>query len=190
MKSVNAKGNQSWIFIGRTDAKAQALILWPPDAKNWLIGKDPAAGKDWRQKGMTKEAMGGWHHQFDGHEFGQVLGVSDGQGNPVCYSPWGCKESDTTGPLNWTESHYIIFSCLLSLQDHRRMMSVSFSDTHLANTWPGFPITQQILPSLLVSIILCTRRACLYPLHLSPSGSSMGNIPYLNFSLENHFKIF
>ena len=71
IKAVNAKGNQSWIFIGRTDAEAETQILWPPDAMNWLIGKDPDAGKDWRpeEKGTTEDEMTGWHHQFDGHEF-------------------------------------------------------------------------------------------------------------------------
>ena len=71
LKPVNSKGDQSWIFIGRTDAEAEAPVLWPPDAKNWLIGKDPDAGKDWRQeeKGVTEDEMVGWHHQLDGHEF-------------------------------------------------------------------------------------------------------------------------
>ena len=79
VKPVNPKGNQSWIFIGRTDAEAKALILWPPYAKNWLIGKDPDAGKDWRQeeRGVTEDEMIGWHHQLDGHEFEQAQGVGD-----------------------------------------------------------------------------------------------------------------
>ena len=83
IKSVNPKGNQSWIFIGRTDTEAEAPIHWPPEAKNWLIGKDPDAGKDWRQeeKGMTEDEMIGWHHQLYGHEFEQVPGVGDGQGS-------------------------------------------------------------------------------------------------------------
>ena len=103
IKLVNPKRNQSWIVIGRTDAKAEAPILWPPDAKNWLIGKDPDAGKDWRQeeKRTTEDEMVGWHHRFNGHEFQQALGVGDGQGSLVCCSPCGCKESDTTGWLNW-----------------------------------------------------------------------------------------
>ena len=102
IQPVNPKGNQSWIFIGRTDAEAP--ILWPPDAKNWLIGKDPDAGKDWRQeeKGMTEDEMIGWHHRLDGHEFEQSLGVGDGQRSLACCSPWGCKELDTTEWLNWT----------------------------------------------------------------------------------------
>ena len=100
-KKVNPEGNQSWIFIGKTDAEAP--ILWPPDAKNWLIGKDPDAGKDWRQeeKGVTEDEMVRWHHQLDGHEFEQAPGVDDGQGSLVCCSPWGGKESDTTEWLNW-----------------------------------------------------------------------------------------
>ena len=105
IKSVNPKGNHTWIFIGRTDVEAETPILWPPDAKNWLLGKDPDAGKDWRQeeKGTTEDEMVGWHHRVDGHEFEQVLGVGDRQGSLVCCSPWGRKESDTTEWLNWTE---------------------------------------------------------------------------------------
>ena len=104
IKPVNPKGNQSSIFIARTDAKAEAPILWPPDAKNWLIGEDPDAGKDWRQeKGTTEDETIGWHHQLSGHEFEQALRVADGQGSLVCCSPWGLKESDTTEQLNWTE---------------------------------------------------------------------------------------
>ena len=97
------KGNQSWIFIGRIDAEAEISIFWPPDAKTCLIGKDPDAGKDWRQekKGMTEDELVGWHHQLDGNEFEQVLGVGDGQGSLACGSPWGCKESDMTEQLNW-----------------------------------------------------------------------------------------
>ena len=90
------------MFIGRTDAEAEAPILWPPDAKNWLIGKDPDAGKDWRQeeKGTTEDETVGWHHQLNGHEFKQAPRVGDGQRSLACYSPWGLKESDTTGQLN------------------------------------------------------------------------------------------
>ena len=102
---VHPKGNQSWIFIGRTDAKAEAPILWPPDVKSWLIWKDPDAGKDWRQekKGMTEDEMVGWHHWLNGHEFEQAPGVADGQGSLACCSQWGHKESDMTEWLNWTE---------------------------------------------------------------------------------------
>ena len=82
IKPVNPKGNQSWIFIGRTNAEAETPILWPPDAKNRLIWKDPDAQQDWRQKkGMTEDEMVGCHHQLDGHEFEQAPGVGDGQGS-------------------------------------------------------------------------------------------------------------
>ena len=106
IQSDHPKGNQSWILIGRTDAEAEAPILWSPDAKNWLIGKDPDAGKDWRQeeKGTTEDEMVGWHHRLNGHEFESGLGVSDGQVSLVCCSPWGLKESDITEWLTWTES--------------------------------------------------------------------------------------
>ena len=117
--AVNPKGNQSWIFIGRTDAEAEAPILWPPDAKNWLIRKDPNSGKDWRQekKGTIEDEMVGWHHWLDGHEFEQPLGVGDGQGILLC-----CKESDMTKQLNWTE--WLKNSTNL-LSDHRRLKLVS-----------------------------------------------------------------
>ena len=97
IKPVNPKGNRSWIFIRRTDAEAEALMLWPPDMKNWLIGKDADAGKDWRQeeKGTTEDEMVGWHHWLSGHEFEQAPGDSEGQGSLACCGPWGCKESDT-----------------------------------------------------------------------------------------------
>ena len=103
-KPVNPKGNHSWIFIGRTDAEAETLIFWPPEAKNWLIWKDPDAGKDWgwEEKGMTEDKMVGWHHRLNGHEFEQALGTGDRQGGLACCSPWGCKESDRTEWLNWT----------------------------------------------------------------------------------------
>ena len=91
IQSVHPKGNQSWIFIGRPDAEAETPILWPPDAKNWLIWKGPDAGKDWRQeeKGTTEDEMVGWHHWLTGPEFEETLGVGDGQGSLVCYSPLG-----------------------------------------------------------------------------------------------------
>ena len=102
IQPVNPKGNQSWIFIGRTDAEAEIPIFWPPDVKNWLIGKDPDAREDWRrkEKGMTEDEMVGWHHQLDGHEFEQAPGVGDGQGSLVCCSPWGHREPDVTEQLN------------------------------------------------------------------------------------------
>ena len=105
IQPVNPKENQSCIFIGKTDPEAKTSLLWPPDVKNWLIGKDPDAGKDWKEKekGTTEDEMVGWHHLLDGHEFEQAPGVGDGQGSLVCYSLWHHKESDTTEQLNWTE---------------------------------------------------------------------------------------
>ena len=102
---MNPKWNQSWIFIGRTDAEAEAPILWLPDAGNWLTGKDPDAGKDWRleEKGMTEDVMAEWHHLLHGHEFEQAPGVGNGQGSLVSCSPWGRKESEMTEQLSWTE---------------------------------------------------------------------------------------
>ena len=93
IQPVYPKGDQSWIFIGKTDAEAEVPVLWPPDGKSWLIWKDPNAGKDWGQeeKGTTEDAMVGWHHRLDGHEFEQASGVGDGQGSLVCCSPWGTK---------------------------------------------------------------------------------------------------
>ena len=112
IKPVNPKANQSWIFIGRTDAEAETPILWPHEAKNRLTGKDPDAGTDWRQeeKGTTEDEMIEWHHWLDGHELEQALGVGDGQGGLVCCSPWGRKESDMTEWLNWTELSAQIFT--------------------------------------------------------------------------------
>ena len=104
---VNPKGNQSWIFIGRTDAEAKAPILWPPDAKNWLIGKDPDGGKDWGQeeKGTTEDEMVEWHHRLDGQEFEQALRVGDGQGSLACCIPRGSQRvvHNWATELNWTE---------------------------------------------------------------------------------------
>ena len=105
IKTVNPKGNQPWIFIGKTDAEAETPVLWPSDVKNWLTCKDPDAGKDWRQeeKGTTEGDMVGWHHHLNGHEFEQALGVGDGQGSLACCSPWGCKvKYDRTTKINWT----------------------------------------------------------------------------------------
>ena len=102
IKPVSPKGNQSWMFTGRTDAEVEAAILWPPDVKSWLIGKDPDAGKDWRQeeKGTTEDEMVGWHHWLDGHKLEQAPGVGDGQGSLVYCSPCGHKVSDTTEQVN------------------------------------------------------------------------------------------
>ena len=111
---VHPKGDQSWVFIGRTDAKAETPILWPPHAKSWLIEKDSDARRDWGQeeKGMPEDEMAGWYHRLNAYEFGWTPGVGDGQGGLACYDSWGCKESDKTEWLNWTEVNWL---CIMSI---------------------------------------------------------------------------
>ena len=108
IQPVHPEGDQSWVFIGRTDAEAETPILWPSDAKNWLNRKDPDPGKDWGQeeKGMTEDEMAGWHHRLNRHGFGWTPGVGDGQGGLTCCSSRGCKESDMTEWLNWTDTKW------------------------------------------------------------------------------------
>ena len=108
IQPVHSEGVQPWDFFGRNDAKAETPVLWPPHAKSWLIGKDSDAGSDWGQeeKGMTEDEMAGWHHWLDGHESEWTPGVGDGQGGLACCDSWGCKESDTTDQLNWTELNW------------------------------------------------------------------------------------
>ena len=105
IQPVHPKGDESWVFIGRTDVEAETPIPWPPDAKSWLVGKDPDAGKDWgeEEKETTEDEMVGWHHRHNGHGFGGTPGVGDGQGGLACCGSWGHKESDMTERLNWTE---------------------------------------------------------------------------------------
>ena len=119
IQPVHPKGDQSWVFIGRTGVEAETPILWPPDAKSWLIGKDPDAGKDWGQeeKGTTEDEMVGWHHRLDEHGFGWTLGVGDGQGGLACCGSRGRKESDTTEWLNWTELKFTQGAILYSQQE-------------------------------------------------------------------------
>ena len=108
IQPVHPKGDQSWVFIGRTDVEAETPILWPPDTKSWLIWKDPDAGKDWGQdeKGTPEDEMIGWHYRLNGHGFGWTLGVGDRQGGLACCSPWSHRESDMNEWLNWTEDIY------------------------------------------------------------------------------------
>ena len=135
MKPVNLKGNQLWIFIRWTDAEAEAPILLPPDVKSQLIGKDPDAGKDWRQKekGMAENEMVRQHHWLNGHEFEQTLGHSEGQGSLVCCSPWGHEESDTTEWLNCNNMHIVLF--LSSLRG-------------VADLWFHFPMNSRLFQLL------------------------------------------
>ena len=109
IKPVNPKGNQSWIFTGRTDVETESPVLWPTDAKSQIIGKDPNARKDWRHgnKGAIKDEMVGWHHWLKGHKFEQMLGASEGQGSLMCCSPWGCKEWDMTWQLSNNKKEHL-----------------------------------------------------------------------------------
>ena len=124
-KLVNHKGNKSWIFIGMTDTEGEVSTLWPPDSKNWLIWKDPDAGKDWEQeeKGMSEDEMVGWHHRLNGYEFEQALGDGDGQGGLACCCSWGHRELDTSERLNWTGNYFfllLIFSESVSVSFQRK----------------------------------------------------------------------
>ena len=114
------RSNQSILawWIARTDVEAEISILWPPDANSWLIWKDPDAEKDWGQeeKGMTEDETVGWHHWLNGHGFGWTPGVGDGQGGLVCCGSWGCKESDMTEWLSWTELKDLLYSTRKSTQ--------------------------------------------------------------------------
>ena len=117
IQPVHPKGDQSWVFFGRNDAKAETPVLGPPQAKSWLTAEDSDAGRDWEQeeKGTTEDEMAGWHHQLDGRESEWTPGVGDGQGGLACCDSWGCKESDTTERLNWTELSLPYYFVLLYL---------------------------------------------------------------------------
>ena len=127
IQPIHPKGNQSWVFIGRTDAEAKTPIFWPPDSKTWLIWKDPDAGRDWGQeeKGTTEDEMAGWHHRLDGDESEWTPGVGDGQGGLACCDSWGCKESDTTEWLNWTELNWTIFGSFAHMISYNHIVTPS-----------------------------------------------------------------
>ena len=137
IKPVSLKGNQSLVFIDRTDVEAETLIVWLLDARNWLIWKDPDAGKDWGQeeKGMTEDETAGWHHWLNGHGFGWTLGVGGGtppQGGMVCCGSWGHKESDTTEWLNWPE--------LKEVKDlHTERLHEKYLGRYFPNKWKDIP---------------------------------------------------
>ena len=118
IQPVHPKEDQSWVFIGRTDVEVETPILWPPDAKSWLIWKDHDVGKDWGQeeKGTTEDKMVGWHHQLHGHGFGWTPGFGDGQGGLECCDSWGHRKLDTTEWLNWTKyAKYIVIVIILNV---------------------------------------------------------------------------
>ena len=120
IQPVHPKGDQSWVFIGRTDAEAETPVLWPPDAKSWLIGKDPDAGRELgqKEKGTTENEMVEWHHRLDGHGFGWTPGVGDRQGGLLCCDSWGPKDPDITERLNWIELN----QQLQSIRDWKRKL--------------------------------------------------------------------
>ena len=138
---VHSKGDQSWVFIGRTDAEGETPILWPPHLKSWLIGKDSDAGRVWGQeeKGMTEDEMARWHHWLDGHEFEWPPGVGDGQGGLTCCNSWGRKESDSTEWLNWTETIH------------------SQNSQQLDNTWQIPPNIYHLIVCWLLTIVLLNK---------------------------------
>ena len=135
IKPVNPQENQSWIFIGRTDAEAEAPILWPPDVKNWLIGKDPDSGKDWRQeKGMTEDGMVVWYHWLNGHEFEQAPGIGGGQGGLVCCGPWGHQGLDMTKQVNNNNTKWTGTPENTCSSAHQASKSVSHEECSLHHT--------------------------------------------------------
>ena len=147
IQPVHPKGDQSWVFTGRTDAEAETPILCPPHGKSWLIGKDSDAGRDWGQeeKGTTEDEMAGWHHRLDGHEFGWTPEVGDGQGGLVCCDSWGHKESYTTERLNWTELKYTWFkqqqshSCLVTKRHYIwKLLGYCIQPVYPVSTPPSF----------------------------------------------------
>ena len=125
---TNSEGDQPWDFFGRNDAKAETPVLWLPHAKSWLIEKDSDAGRDWGQeeKGTTEDEMAGWHHWLNGHESGWTPGVGDGQGGLACCYSRGCKESDTTEWLNWTDLNYFHIMYLLSTLSKYIILKLTF----------------------------------------------------------------
>ena len=146
IQPVHSKGDQSWVFTGRTDANAETPIFWPPHAKSWLVGKDSEPGRNWGQeeKGTTEDEIAGWHHQLDGHEFEWTLGVGDGQGGLACCDSWGREESDTTERLNWTETYiwkiYIIFTIFSSSWEGQLIIIMKFDSPNLfiLGFWKAF----------------------------------------------------
>ena len=154
-------GDQPWDFLGKNDAKAETPVLWPPDVKSWLTGKDSDAGRDWGQeeKGTTEDEIAGWHHRLDGHGFGWTPGVGDGQGGLACCNSWGCNESDMTERLNWTELRPVSINLNMSLPTHSCPQTGYSVPTEIA--W-SVSETPQLAPSPL-------------SFHLLPSNSSAAN---------------
>ena len=140
MKPVHPKGNQYWTFIGMKEAEAETPMLWPPDVKKWLTGKDPDAGKDWRreEKGMTEDEMAGWHHRLDGHESQEALGVSDGQGGLACCSPWGRRVGyDWVTKLNFFLPDFLVLNKGHSQEGSPLLQSLPIYDLTFPHQFPS-----------------------------------------------------
>ena len=138
IQSVHSKGDQSWVFVGRTDAEAETPILWPPHVKSWLIGKDSDAGRDWGQeeKGMTEDEMAEWHPRLDGHEFEWTPGVSDGQGGLACCDSWGCRVGhDWATELNWFVFVFCFYIFLFLPLVAAFMWKAAFMLSFIAMVW-------------------------------------------------------
>jgi len=145
IQPVHPKWDQSWVFFGRTNAKTETPIRWPPHAKSWLIGKDSDAGRDWGQeeKGTTEDEMAGWHHWLDGRESQRTPGVGDGQGGLACCDSWGRKELDTTERLIWSDLipvlvDFLIFTKkqeFLICPKHSCATACSYSQVKTSGTW-------------------------------------------------------
>ena len=163
IQPVHPKGNQSCVFIGRTDPEAETPILWPPHAKSWLIGKDSDAGRDWGQeeKGTTEDEMAGWHYWLDGRESEWTLGVGDGQGGLVCCDSWGRKESDMTEWLNWTDTAFKWYSTPLILLWSYILKRQSL-DVYLS-----LPTSPRVLNIILLPTLSCMLNTRLNKLTLS-----------------------
>ena len=157
IKPVNPKENQSWIFIGRTDDEAEMPILWPPDAQNWLIGKDPDAGKDWRQeeKRTIENEVVGWHHWLDRLEFEQASEVGDEQGSLACCSPQGLKKSDTTEwTYHWTDQ-WTDWTLWPQEPQHVRLPCPSLSHEVCSNSYPLCQWRHPAIPSSVTPFSSC-----------------------------------
>ena len=154
LKPVNPRGNQSWIFIRRTDAEAEAPIFWPPDAKSQLIRKDPDAGKGWRQeeKGMTEDEMVGWNHCLSGYGFEQASGDGDGQGILACCSPWGHKESDMTEQLNKNKIYLVVLGLSCSMWD-LSSLARNWTQARALRVWHFSHWTTREVPGSLLSLV-------------------------------------
>ena len=166
-QSAGWSSSKARILRGRTDAEADAPLLWPPDAKNQLIRKDPDAWKDWRpeEKGVTEDEMVGWHHQFNGHEFEQALRDGEGQGSLACCSPWGRKESDGTEWLNNSKNNLKSQQIYLWLRGNISVYSSVGLATHLFSQY-----TAAAAKSLQSCPILCN------PIDGNPPGSPFPGI--------------